>query len=83
MLVKNDMRHHAIIPLMFEQGDKFRPRTRFVHVLLPKGDQTGVPVPLKRIQPAGGHCVVATIIEFKNFGSAFVDGRRDECFVPW
>ena len=67
-LVEDDMRHHAVRPLMGEKRGDLGPGTALVEVALAEGGQAGIPVPLKRIEPLGGDRIGAAIVVAENAG---------------
>ena len=67
--MKNDMWHHAIVPLMLHQCCNFPPRAGLVKMCLTKGCQTAIPIPLKWVKTMGRHGIAAQIILFQNIFS--------------
>jgi hypothetical protein len=50
LLVKYDVGHHPIVPLVLKQCFNFNPGTLYVKVCEPNGGQAAVPVPLEWVQ---------------------------------
>ena len=66
MFMENDVRDHAVVPLVGEECVDLRPRAVLVDVHLTKGGQAAVPVPLERIQPVGRDGVGAFVVLRQN-----------------
>jgi len=73
-LVKDDMGHHAVFPLVFKQRLYLGPGAAFIKMGLAQGGQATVPVPLKRIKAVGWHRVAALVIFAQNFGCVVKKG---------
>ena len=69
--VEDDVRHHAVVPLAFQQALDFTPGTRLVTGGQPaqRGDG-GVPVPLEGVEATSGYGVAAQVVELENVVSA-------------
>ena len=61
-LVENDMRHHAVVPLMGKKGFHLGPCAGFVKMGKAQRAERTVPIPLKRIEPVRRYGIGAAII---------------------
>ncbi len=76
--MKDDVRHHAVRPLVGEQGVDLGPGPCLVIVGEAKRGQAGIPVPLEGIKTLGRDGVGALVIfpeHLDGAGDGFVDGK--------
>ena len=64
--VEHDVRHHAVGPLVHHQRFHLAPSAVVAELLLAQGGQARIPVPLKRVEPVGGHGVVPFVVELQD-----------------
>ncbi len=75
-LPEDDMGDEAVLPLRLEQGLNFFPGAITIKGIEAQGDESGIPVPLKRIDAAIWDGIAPTIIPEQNIAGILGEGCR-------